>query len=331
MRTKTIFAKLFWAAAATSGSMAAAAQAPAPAIRLESVRAHENFLAGDALRGRGSATPDEAAAAAYVAAQFEHDGLSHAPGFSTYLQTATIVRLGLSGPATLEVGGAPVRGLVLLIGSPDGARGRLTVATSGNPADLPAGADIVIAAAPTSALAFLRAARMKHIGLLILPENAETRRLYGQIGGAPRMPTYLEGEAPRGGAVATLPAPDIARLAAQAGSEAVLTLPVRRDDARTTNAIGYLAGSDPKAGIILLSAHLDHLGVRPDGVIMHGANDDASGTTAVLELARAMAATGAESSSSAMAARRSANMARSISPPILRSRLPRSSPISNSR
>jgi len=33
-------------------------------------------------------------------------------------------------------------------------------------------------------------------------------------------------------------------------------------DITTTNAIGWLPGSDPSAGVILLTAHLDHLGVR---------------------------------------------------------------------
>jgi|tagenome__1003787_1003787.scaffolds.fasta_scaffold20986915_3 Zn-dependent M28 family amino/carboxypeptidase len=58
--------------------------------------------------------------------------------------------------------------------------------------------------------------------------------------------------------------------------------------AETTNAIGYLPGTDPNAGILLVSAHLDHLGLA-HGTVMPGANDDASGTTAVLELARALA------------------------------------------
>ena len=65
-------------------------------------------------------------------------------------------------------------------------------------------------------------------------------------------------------------------------------------EAVTTNVIGILRGSDPKFSkeTILLSAHLDHLGVRP-GVpgdnIFNGADDDASGVTAVLELAEALA------------------------------------------
>lgn len=64
-------------------------------------------------------------------------------------------------------------------------------------------------------------------------------------------------------------------------------------DIKTFNAIGYLEGSDPSSGTILLTAHLDHLGTRTQGkdsVIYYGANDDASGTTAVLELAHALAA-----------------------------------------
>ncbi len=61
----------------------------------------------------------------------------------------------------------------------------------------------------------------------------------------------------------------------------------------TYNAFALLRGSDPAlaAQTILLSSHLDHLGTRTTSsgeVIYHGADDDASGTTAVLELARAL-------------------------------------------
>ena len=61
----------------------------------------------------------------------------------------------------------------------------------------------------------------------------------------------------------------------------------------TYNAVGKLTGSDPALAreAILLTAHLDHLGMRPDAPgdnIYNGADDDASGCTAVLELARAL-------------------------------------------
>jgi Zn-dependent M28 family amino/carboxypeptidase len=63
----------------------------------------------------------------------------------------------------------------------------------------------------------------------------------------------------------------------------------------TRNVIGVLPGSDPKlkSQVILLTAHLDHLGMgraAADGDnIYNGADDDASGCVAVLELAQALA------------------------------------------
>ena len=60
-------------------------------------------------------------------------------------------------------------------------------------------------------------------------------------------------------------------------------------DGRTWNAVGRLSGQDPAARheVILISAHLDHLGARTDrggDAIYNGADDDASGSVAVLEL-----------------------------------------------
>ncbi len=58
--------------------------------------------------------------------------------------------------------------------------------------------------------------------------------------------------------------------------------------------MGKITGSDPKLSpeVILLTSHLDHLGVREnapgDDKIFNGADDDASGTVAVLELARVL-------------------------------------------
>ena len=62
----------------------------------------------------------------------------------------------------------------------------------------------------------------------------------------------------------------------------------------TRNVIGILRGRDEKLKneVILLSAHLDHIGMgRPVGgdSIYNGADDDASGCVAVLQLARELA------------------------------------------
>ncbi|MBV9215113.1 MAG: M20/M25/M40 family metallo-hydrolase [Acidobacteria bacterium] len=67
-------------------------------------------------------------------------------------------------------------------------------------------------------------------------------------------------------------------------------------DGMTYNAIGKITGTDKTIGsqVILITAHLDHLGTRDtlpgDDKIFNGADDDASGSIAVLELARTLAA-----------------------------------------
>ena len=60
------------------------------------------------------------------------------------------------------------------------------------------------------------------------------------------------------------------------------------------NVIGLLRGSDPalKDTYILVTAHYDHLGMKPNGAgdrVYNGANDDGSGTVSVIELASALA------------------------------------------
>ena len=58
------------------------------------------------------------------------------------------------------------------------------------------------------------------------------------------------------------------------------------------NVVGYIEGTDPvlKKEFVILSAHYDHIGITKKGVngdfINNGANDDASGTTAVAEMAK---------------------------------------------
>ena len=62
----------------------------------------------------------------------------------------------------------------------------------------------------------------------------------------------------------------------------------------TRNVIGLLRGRDEKLKdeVILLTAHMDHIGIRAavnGDDIYNGADDDASGCVAVLQLARALA------------------------------------------
>jgi hypothetical protein len=260
-------------------------------ITEQSVAAHEAFLASDALQGRGSATRDEAIAAAYVASEFQSFGLAPAPGMSGYLQKATLIRRKIAGPAALTIGGVATPAPTVLVSSGEAVSGALTIAKASDAASLPSAPVVLATSADADPMALFRAARDNHIKLLMIPESDGTRKLEGMLGGHPRLPTSLEdSSAPDGTTIVVLPGSAVKAIAGKAGATVALTVPVAQEKAITTNAIGYLKGSDPAAGTLLLSAHLDHLGLRPDGTIMHGANDDASGTTAVIELAQALAA-----------------------------------------
>jgi Zn-dependent M28 family amino/carboxypeptidase len=56
----------------------------------------------------------------------------------------------------------------------------------------------------------------------------------------------------------------------------------------TENVLGYMEGTDKKDELIVITAHYDHEGIK-DGEIYNGADDDGSGTVAVLEMAEAFA------------------------------------------
>ena len=58
---------------------------------------------------------------------------------------------------------------------------------------------------------------------------------------------------------------------------------------QSTDVIGVLPGADKKDEYVFVTAHYDHLGIR-DSMIYYGADDDGSGTTAVLQIAQAFAA-----------------------------------------
>jgi len=64
-------------------------------------------------------------------------------------------------------------------------------------------------------------------------------------------------------------------------------------DVKAVDVLGYLPGSDPKLKdeVVVISAHYDHLGILPEGTagdrVYNGADDDGSGTTGMMEIARA--------------------------------------------
>lgn len=67
---------------------------------------------------------------------------------------------------------------------------------------------------------------------------------------------------------------------------------VKVETVGTENILGFLEGTDKKDEVIVITSHYDHIGKKRQGqgdLINNGADDDGSGTVAVLQLAKAFA------------------------------------------
>lgn len=293
---------MVWVAFAGSMALGAVAQQTGWVVKPEWVRAHEEFLASDVMQGRGSATRDEEITATYVASEFMAYGLKMAPGMSGYLQGAEIVAPMLDGHATVSAGGVTLqegKDFDLLNSPGKMAEGKLLLVAVGDiaAAKVERGAAVLVTgvADVDAALNAYGGLRRKGAAVVLLVQAPGTENLLGMLGGTTRTPIRLADDpAPLARPTFVLVHADAAAKLTDGStvSVAVKLLPDAKPR-RTFNAIGYLQGTDANSGTILLTAHLDHLGVgRPvnGDAIYNGANDDAAGTTAVLELAHALAA-----------------------------------------
>ncbi|MFN4762717.1 M28 family metallopeptidase [Gillisia sp. Q332] len=61
----------------------------------------------------------------------------------------------------------------------------------------------------------------------------------------------------------------------------------RGDVKDSENVLAFLEGSEKPEEILVISSHYDHVGIDDEGNIYNGADDDGSGTVAILEIAEA--------------------------------------------
>ncbi len=65
---------------------------------------------------------------------------------------------------------------------------------------------------------------------------------------------------------------------------------IQSNNVKVENVLGFLEGTDKKDEVVLVTAHYDHIGTNPgEDKVNNGADDDGSGTVAVLELAKVFA------------------------------------------
>lgn len=275
------------------------------------------FLASDALRGRGSGTSDELVAATYVASQLEAYGVEPAGDDGGYLQRATIVRRKFTAAPQLLAEGSGAQGteqeamtpwiygrdfLTLQLTQAQFSGPLQKIEAEDNGVEVKRGAFVLVTSKGKEKDKFdLRQAALRALtdgavaAMVTFPDEPEVFTFDAEL---PALPAGLEGEPLRrmGGNINLL---ELSASAASAiaklpeGTELRFSGSTTMERGHTWNALGKLRGSDAKArdSAVVLSAHLDHLGVGPpvDGdTIYNGADDDASGTTAVLELARVL-------------------------------------------
>lgn len=269
----------------------------AAGITESSVRGLLEFLASDAMNGRGSGTRDEWVAAEFIASQLRLWGLEPLDG--EYVQAIEIERAQLAGPATLAFGaGRFTHGKEFLVSSMSAPRlsGPLVKFKEG--VAVPQGAAVLMPEGVSQPAAVTAPAT------IVLAASALPAAQWSMLASRPvSLGTRIVG-------VAAAPQPAPARVALDKAAYAsiaalpegtAITLegePAPPQKTQTWNAVAQLKGRDAQRAseVILLSAHLDHIGNRAarggpaeGDTINNGADDDASGCVAVMEIARVLA------------------------------------------
>jgi aminopeptidase YwaD len=282
----------------------------APRVCAECIRAHEDFLASDALNGRGSATHDELVAATYIASELEQYGVAPLGDDDGYLQKVALEKKKPASPPELSFtppGGGPVTWkhgaeFVVLENEKTEASGPLQKLQSGTAIEKGAFVLLALHGAARVSEDQIKKATDGGAAAILLPATARYKAHWEAIGQRLLKGTIeLPGEpsAMEGGATPVLMlSDDAAALLAKLADGTVLHFSAPMSAAETVetwNVLAVIRGSDPalEKKAVLFSAHLDHLGVgaavKGDS-IYNGADDDASGVTAVLELARVLGA-----------------------------------------
>jgi hypothetical protein len=304
---------LFAANALTPAQVRKRAPARTSAAILErNIRAELSFLASDAMQGRGSGTNYERVAAEYIGSQFRQFGLegggdANASGTKSFVQRVPLESAKFTEPPTLRVTSgsnihmwqygrdflvsflrAPrVSGeLQVIEPSQTPAKGAFVLVKFGDNVDQQQRQDVI------------RKARAAQAAGVVMLESDAGRKLR-EAGDAklPALPGRIANDASSDSQFAAITLKKDAidtLLELPAGAKVELSGATEKGDTGSTwNAVGVLRGSDPNGETIMLSAHLDHLGVNEalsGDKIFNGADDDASGSVAVMEMARVLAA-----------------------------------------
>lgn len=296
-----------------SGQAQSACPLPAEVTRgFRGPFAHVRYLADDALLGREVGSPGARCAGDYIAGVFRDLGLQGVGPDGSFFQSFQVQMGSILGEGSvLEVGSEALAVSSDWIPFGFSSKGEVSamLVYGGAGVSMP-GSEENPSADPDME------------GRIVVVEAADP---HGSAAGSmPGDPHFKASTAARGGAAGVLilmgegdPLPDLLveqrpsvripaaaiaghaaeaiRQAAEAGATAHLMTAVEPRMLEARNVVAMIPGASPEVGqeVVILGAHYDHLGLGGDGslapderVVHNGADDNASGTAALMEAAR---------------------------------------------
>jgi Zn-dependent M28 family amino/carboxypeptidase len=264
---------LFLGCLAAASTLSATAQTK-KAVSAATVQRVLTTLAADDMQGRATGQPGQLKAAEFLAAEFKRIGVQPLPGASGFMQEFPAYESAVTS-LQVSLNGAPV---------PAGKAVAFTTQPQLSWTERDSVKVLLLGPAEKVQAHYREILRPAKNTLVVFdPAQAAAFQSMASQFGKPR----LRGEAAGSPYSSVLVLADALTPKASSfqvtGSAATTAVTLR-------NVVGYLPGRDPKlvAEKVIFSGHYDHLGIlKPvaGDSIANGADDDASGTTAVVALA----------------------------------------------
>lgn len=283
------------------------------AITVDSAKRHLTYLAGPECQGRGTGQPGFQKAAEYMAARFKENGLKPIGVGGTYFQNVPFVSTSFdASESEITIGSQrmPANGFLVNTRESADITGKLVVIdAAGERLDL-SGQDlegaVLVVRGDVPARALRTAALRAKVALVLQQTDklptfppAVSRGRGGRAFGGPT------GYVLKDVVEAMTAALKMGELAFEGGENRPTKSEISTDtvhvvakvetkEVMVPNVVGLLEGTDPllKAEVVGVGAHLDHLGVQ-GGTVFPGADDDGSGSTALIEVLTAFHANSA--------------------------------------
>lgn len=257
---------------------------------------HLSYLASDKLEGRNTGEPGQKLAAEYLSNQFKKMGATPAPGFDSYYQSFRLYKKEKSG--TIQVGTKklsypadfgfqsfyqPITDSIqstVYFSSIEEAKEKMKVMKL-------AFTTMVIEVKDTKEVDVTEWKDISARGVIFIVENYDARLFttYATSGLAypeknPNLPILFINKKSLGKKKWNKLSKSGVSVQLNSNAKAVVT----------ENVVGFLEGThdELKNEVIVISAHYDHIGIEK-GEIYNGADDNGSGTSALIELGQAFA------------------------------------------